>query len=59
MPALERFLTGQGRRKFLVPLYQDLMAQGEWGQQRARAIYQQARPLYHAVSVGSVDAIVK
>jgi aminopeptidase N len=59
LPALERFLTGQGRRKFLVPLYQDLMAQGAWGQQRARKIYQLARPLYHPVSVGSVDAIVK
>ena len=26
MPALERFLMTQGRRKFLRPLYEDLMA---------------------------------
>ena len=37
MPALERFLTSQGRRKFLRPLYEDLMKQ-DWGQADARRI---------------------
>lgn len=59
VPALEEFLTSQGRRKFVKPLFEDLMAQGEWGQALARRIYQQARPLYHPVTSGSVDAIVK
>ena len=58
MPALERFLTSQGRRKFLVPLYTDLM-KAEWGRPVARRIYSVARPLYHPVSTGSLDAIVK
>jgi len=58
MPALERFLTTQGRRKFLVPLYQDLM-KADWGRQVARRIYATARPLYHPVSTGSIDQIVK
>jgi leukotriene-A4 hydrolase len=59
LPALERFLTSQGRRKFLQPLYEELMAQGEWGQPIARRIYAEARPSYHPVSTGTVDAIVR
>jgi aminopeptidase N len=59
VPALERFLTTQGRRKFVRPLYAGLMEQGDWGQSLARRIYRQARPGYHPVTSGSVDAIVK
>lgn len=59
VPALERFLTGQGRRKFLKPLYEGLMAQGDWGQPLARRIYAEARPTYHSVSTGTLDAIVR
>lgn len=59
LPALESFLTSQGRRKFLQPLYQDLMGQGEWGQPIARRIYEQARPTYHPVSTGTIDGIVQ
>jgi leukotriene-A4 hydrolase len=55
--ALERFLTSQGRRKFLRPLYQDLV-QTDWGRDVAVRIYRQARPTYHAISVASVDEIV-
>ncbi len=58
VPALERFLTSQGRRKFLRPLYEDLM-QTPWGQPIARRIYQQARGSYHSVSAQTLDTIVK
>jgi leukotriene-A4 hydrolase len=58
MPALERFLTSQGRRKFLRPLYEDLMKQ-DWGQAEARRIYRIARPSYHSVSTSTLDQIVK
>ena len=57
LPALERFLTSQGRRKFLKPLYEDLMA-SPWGQPHARRIYEQGRPAYHSVSTQTVDQIV-
>ena len=57
LPALERFLTSQGRRKFLAPLYTDLMAT-DWGKPLARQIYQRARPTYHSVAVGTIDGIV-
>ncbi len=58
LPALERFLTSQGRRKFLRPLYEDLMKQ-DWGQAEARRIYAKARPTYHTVSTSTLDQIVK
>jgi aminopeptidase N len=58
VPALERFLTSQGRRKFLRPLYEDLM-QTTWGQPIARRIYAEARSAYHAVSTQTLDGIVK
>jgi leukotriene-A4 hydrolase len=58
MPALEHFLTSQGRRKFLKPLYEDLM-RADWGKPEAKRLYQRARPLYHAVSRMTLDEIVK
>ncbi len=58
MSALETFLTTQGRRKFLVPLYGDLM-KAEWGRPVARRIYATARPLYHPVSTGSLDGLLR
>ena len=57
LPALEHFLTSQGRRKFLQPLYQDLMSR-DWGKPEAVRIYAQARPFYHAVSTSTLDRIV-
>ncbi|MCR4339457.1 MAG: leukotriene A4 hydrolase C-terminal domain-containing protein [Gemmatimonadaceae bacterium] len=56
-PALPRFLTSQGRRKFLAPLYTGLMMT-PWGATMARDIYRRARPTYHAVSTGTIDRIV-
>jgi aminopeptidase N len=57
-PALERFLTTQGRRKFIRPLFQELM-NTEWGKPMAREIYAKARPMYHSVTASSIDAIVR
>ncbi|GAA0650412.1 M1 family metallopeptidase [Brevundimonas lenta] len=58
VPTLEHFLTTQGRRKFVLPLFQSLWAEGDWGQPIARRIYATARPGYHAVTSNSVDALV-
>lgn len=57
-PAIERFLTVQGRRKFLRPLYTKMMAQPE-DVEFARRVYTKARPTYHPVSQGTIDGIVK
>jgi aminopeptidase N len=54
----EDFLMSMGRRKFVLPLFRSLMAQGEWGQAIARRVYAQARPGYHSVTVNSVDKVV-
>jgi leukotriene-A4 hydrolase len=54
----EEFLLSMGRRKFVLPLFRDLMAQGQWGQAIARRVYAQARPGYHSVTVNSVDKVV-
>jgi aminopeptidase N len=56
-PALENFLRHVGRRKFLVPLYRALLAQPD-GVNRARAIYKEARPNYHSVATGTLDALL-
>jgi leukotriene-A4 hydrolase len=58
MPALERFLLSQGRRKFVRPLLEDLM-KTDWGKAEAKRIYAAARPAYHAVTVNTLDGIVK
>ena len=58
LPALENFLTSMGRRKFVAPLFAALMEEGDWGQTIARRIYARARPGYHSVTTGTVDASV-
>jgi len=57
-PAFEDFLTRQGRRKFLKPLYAAAMANPAT-QDLAKRVYQKARSSYHPISIASVDAIVK
>ena len=55
--AIASFLRHVGRRKFLVPLYRALLATPD-GPARARAIYQKARPNYHSVATGTLDALL-
>ena len=47
-----------GRRKFVLPLFTTLWAEGDWGRALATRIYAEARPLYHPITSGSVDAVV-
>jgi leukotriene-A4 hydrolase len=54
---LDVFLMNVGRRKFLEPLYKQLAKTPE-GLEKARQIYQRARPRYHAVSQGTLDEIL-
>jgi hypothetical protein len=51
----EQFLATVGRRKFVLPLFQTLLAQGDWGRPIAERIYARTRGGYHAVTRGSVD----
>jgi hypothetical protein len=56
-PRLENYLTGIGRRKLIKPLYEDLMKTPA-GAERARAIYEKARPNYHPIATATLDSIV-
>ena len=58
VPTLEKFLTTMGRRKFVLPLFTSLWAEGDWGRPIATALYARARPGYHPVTTNSVDAVV-
>ena len=55
---LEEFLVGIGRRKFIKPLYEELVKTNA-GRRRARDIYRKARPGYHPIAVDTVDRIVE
>lgn len=56
-PRLEEFLCSVGRRKFIKPLYIELMKTPRGGE-LARRIYARARPGYHPIAQATIDAIV-
>ena len=55
---LEDFLTSIGRRKFVKPLFEELVKTPE-GKTRALDIYAKARPGYHPITIATVDEILK
>ena len=59
VPAAERFLLSMGRGKFVAPVFRTLWGEGEWGRPIAERLYARARPLYHSVTTGQVDKIMK
>lgn len=56
-PKIDSFLIHTGRRKFLSPLYEELL-RTEAGRKHAREIYEQARPNYHFVATNTFDRIL-
>ena len=58
VPLTEKFLGTVGRRKFVAPLFETLMEQGEWGKPIAKRIYAKTRGGYHAVTTGTVDEVL-
>ena len=57
-PQIESFLIHTGRRKFLTPLYTE-MVKTEKGKVMAQRIYKQARPNYHFVATNSLDQLIE
>lgn len=55
---IEEFLTKVGRRKFLMPLYKEMVKTPE-GKEWAKRIYVKARPNYHSVSYNSIDELLE
>ncbi len=54
---LEDFLTTIGRRKFVKPLFEELVKTPE-GKTRAIEIYKKARPGYHPITQSSIDEVL-
>ena len=54
---MENFLINVGRRKFLMPLYKEMVKTSE-GKVMAEKIYRQARPNYHFVARQSIDELL-
>lgn len=57
VPALERFLTTQGRRKFVRPLIETLAEDKQWGRPIAVRVYRVARPTYHPITQRDLDKL--
>ena len=57
IPAIEQFLLGQGRRKFVRPLITALAEDRAWGRPIAARVYAKARPLYHPVTTRDLDKL--
>lgn len=57
-PNIEKFLTEVGRRKFIMPLYKEMVKTPE-GKEWAKKIYAKARPNYHSVAYHSIDDLLK
>ena len=57
VPALERFLTVQGRRKFVKPLIETLAEDSQWGRLIATRVYRQARASYHPITQRDLDKL--
>jgi hypothetical protein len=57
-PAMSQFLKRIGRRKLIMPTYQALAATPD-GLAFARSVFQQARPGYHPITIGSVEALLE
>jgi leukotriene-A4 hydrolase len=56
-PRLRTFLVNVGRRKFLTPLYRAMKETNKL--KMAKEIYEEARPNYHSVSVGTMDELLE
>ncbi len=55
---LEDFLMTVGRRKYIKPLYEELVKTPA-GRVKAEMIYERARPGYHPMAQSTIDAIVR
>jgi leukotriene-A4 hydrolase len=59
VPVAERFLAQNGRARFVQPLFETLLSQGEWGRPIAERIYARTRPTYHSVTRERVDRLLR
>jgi aminopeptidase N len=58
IPSLDQYLHSVGRRLLILPLYEGLKAQGDWGMPIARRIYKTARTTYHPTAAATIDKLL-
>jgi leukotriene-A4 hydrolase len=58
VPAAERFLSAMGRRKFVQPLFQTLVGEGEWGRPIAWSIHARVHGSYHSVTNTALERVL-
>jgi leukotriene-A4 hydrolase len=58
IPSMANYLPGVGRGLLILPVYQSLKEQGEWGMPIARRIYATARASYHPTIVSRIDKML-
>ena len=56
-PQMEKFLSSVGRRKFLEPLYGEMMKTPK-GAEMAKRLYEQYRKNYHPLAQESLDKMI-
>jgi leukotriene-A4 hydrolase len=58
-PEMEKFLQKVGRRKFLLPIYKNLVNSKDKSNLKfAKDVYTKARPFYHSVSQKTMDELL-
>ena len=57
-PVIESFLVHTGRRKFLMPIYSELVKTAN-GRQRANDIFRKAKSNYHFVAMNSIHKLLQ
>ena len=57
--AAERFLAEMGRRKFVLPIFETLIGEGDWGRPIAERLYARTRTSYHSVTRERVDRLLQ
>lgn len=57
MPAIGEFIQRVGRRKLILPIYEELVKTPE-GLSFARDVFAKARPGYHPITTASVEAVL-
>ena len=59
VPTAERFLGSMGRMRFVAPIFETLIGQGEWGRPIAGRLYARTRSSYHSVTRARVDRLLQ
>jgi aminopeptidase N len=58
LPSIEAFVNSVGRGLLIRPVYQALVAQGDWGKPIAARFFAKAKASYHPVTAGQVEKII-